>query len=51
MSAYLLHYLAGAVFAVTGWWARGLCEHWSHRLLVGGGMLAVETALVVTYIG
>lgn len=51
MSVYLLHYLAGAVFAATGAWARGLCEHWSHRLLVGGVVLAVETWIVITYIG
>lgn len=51
MSLYLEHFLAGLMFAISGAYASAYCRHLWHRFAVGILLVAVETLLVVTFIG
>ena len=51
MDVYMEHFLTGLMFAGTGVYARNFCRHPWHQIVVGILLVAVETALVVTFIG
>lgn len=51
MEIYVEHFLAGLMFAVTGAYARNFCRHTWHQIVVGATLVAIESAIVVTFIG
>lgn len=48
---YLTHGAVGAVFAASGAYAQQFCEHFWHRIVVGGLLVAAETAIIVPLVG
>lgn len=47
----LLHTGMGIVFALTGAWARGMCEHTWHKFALGGFLILAEGIFTVAIIG
>lgn len=45
------HSLMGIVFALTGAWARGMCEHTWHKVALGGFLILAEGIFTVAVIG
>ncbi len=45
------HSLMGIVFALTGAWARGMCEHTWHKFALGGFLILAEGIFTVAIIG
>lgn len=45
------HTLMGIVFALTGAWARGMCEHTWHKFALGGFLILAEGIFTVAVIG
>ena len=45
------HTLMGIVFACTGAWARGMCEHTWHKIALGGTLILAEGIFTVAVIG
>lgn len=48
---YVLHFIVGTIFALTGVYARRFCNHLSHQLLVGFLLVLVESVAVVKIVG
>lgn len=47
----ILHTVMGIVFALTGAWARGMCEHTWHKFALGGFLIIAEGIFTVAIIG
>jgi hypothetical protein len=52
IGSILQHASFGALFAVTGAFARNqLCRHWHHQLIVGGVAILLEAIVMVNVVG
>lgn len=47
----LTHAAIGGGFALTGACVRGTCQHWHHRIFVGGLLILLESAVMVQVVG
>ena len=51
MTTFLAHYAIGIAGAGAGWLGSGWCKHLSHRLIVTGTVVAIESAISVAVVG
>jgi len=51
MHIYIEHFLAGLMFAASGAYASNYCRHLWHRIAVGILLVALETLIVVSFVG
>ena len=51
LASYVMHFAIGLGGAFSARCALGVCEHTSHRLIVGGLLLAIESVASVQLVG
>lgn len=47
----LLHLLIGIIGLVTGWFVRGICTHYRHRIPAAAVLLVAEAVITVQVVG
>ena len=47
----LIHFMLGMGGACIGWWARGFCQHFSHRLVLTVSLVLVESVAAISIVG